>query len=616
MKTKKPIKTKKILKKKSVVKKSRPDVINKHVGGSWAYTALVRDHFFAPKNLLWEDPKDAEYDAEGVVGSPACLIGETSVHVDLSTISPLKQLGIGQKVLSHDDNYNEITKVYRPSYDGTMVELTTRFGSIVATPDHLIYGMLIERPASFFLSVKNMQKRSVTGWQHASDFKKGDYCLYPIDRTVINKKYIEIDSIKSDFDFTSKSLLKRIPLNSEFLELIGYFVSDGYTKKDGSDLGFVFSSDQGKYAKRIKEIVWNLFGLETSIKERKENHRIDVVVYNIHLNRLFRALFGDGAVNKHLPDYIMRLSIELQAYLIMGMWRGDGYFNKKRIWPRAGYSTISIQLAQQLKQLLLRQDIIPSIYEEESKIKDGVNHQKSFRIHVGDIDSLRKLSKILKIKFIAPRKSVTHRIWCDKKYAYVPITKVALQSFIGRLSNLEVSKAHTYVTDAFLAHNCGDVMRIWLNVDPKRDTITTLKWRTFGCASAIAATSMLSVMVTEKKGMKIDDALKITPQDIIKRLGGLPDRKIHCSVLGDKALRAAINHWFKKTNQISRIVIEGQKVVDPNTKVTEADIEEAVLEGATTLEAVQKRTKVGIGNPDCLPAVEELIRFDKEKYFG
>jgi len=163
---------------------------------------------------------------------------------------------------------------------------------------------------------------------------------------------------------------------------------------------------------------------------------------------------------------------------------------------------------------------------------------------------------------------------------------------------------------------CGDVMRIWLNIDPKRDTITTFKWRTFGCASAIAATSMLSVMVTEKRGMKIDEALKITPQQIIARLGGLPDRKIHCSVLGDKALRAAINNWFKKTNQLSRIIVEGEKVVDPNTKVTEADIEEAVLEGATTLEEVQKRTKVGIGYPECIPAVEELIRFYKEKYFG
>jgi NifU-like protein involved in Fe-S cluster formation/bacterioferritin-associated ferredoxin len=163
---------------------------------------------------------------------------------------------------------------------------------------------------------------------------------------------------------------------------------------------------------------------------------------------------------------------------------------------------------------------------------------------------------------------------------------------------------------------CGDVMRVWLNIDPKKDAITEFKWRTFGCASAIAATSMLSLMVTEKGGMKIDKALKITPQDIIKRLHGLPDRKIHCSVLGDKALRAALNHWFKKTGQLGRVMVEGEKVVDPNTKVTEADIEEAVLEGATTLEAVQKRTKVGIGYPECLPLAEELIRFYREKYYG
>lgn len=163
---------------------------------------------------------------------------------------------------------------------------------------------------------------------------------------------------------------------------------------------------------------------------------------------------------------------------------------------------------------------------------------------------------------------------------------------------------------------CGDVMRVWLKIDAKKDRIKEFKWRTFGCASAIAATSMLSVMVTEKGGMKISRALEIRPQDILKRLGGLPDRKIHCSVLGDKALRAALNDWFKKTNQFERVVVDGARIIDPNTKTTEADIEEAVLEGAITVEAVQKRTKVGIGFPECLPAVEELIRFYREKYFG
>jgi len=163
---------------------------------------------------------------------------------------------------------------------------------------------------------------------------------------------------------------------------------------------------------------------------------------------------------------------------------------------------------------------------------------------------------------------------------------------------------------------CGDMMRIWLSVDAPRDRISEFKWRTFGCASASATTSMLSVMVTEKGGMSIRKALTILPQDIVRRLGGLPDRKIHCSVLGDKGLRAALNDWFKKTGQFERIVTDGAKVLDPHTKVTEADIETAVLEGAQTLTEVQERTKVGIGYPECIPAVEELIRFYQEKYFG
>ena len=163
---------------------------------------------------------------------------------------------------------------------------------------------------------------------------------------------------------------------------------------------------------------------------------------------------------------------------------------------------------------------------------------------------------------------------------------------------------------------CGDMMKIWIKVDKKADRIKDMKWQTFGCASAIGATSMLSVMVTEKKGMIIDKALQIKPQDITKRLGGLPTRKIHCSVLGDKALRSAINNYFLRSGQKQRLVEEQSRIIDKVAKVTDHDIEEAVLEGATTLEAVQKKTKVGIGNPSVIPEVEQLIRFYQEKYFG
>jgi len=123
-------------------------------------------------------------------------------------------------------------------------------------------------------------------------------------------------------------------------------------------------------------------------------------------------------------------------------------------------------------------------------------------------------------------------------------------------------------------------------------------------------------MVTEKSGMKIDDALKIKPQEIIKRLGDLPQRKVHCSVLGDKALRAAINDYFRRSGQVQRIVAEGAKIVDKDTGITDKDIEEAVLEGADTLEKIQQRLKVGVSNKSCISEVEQLIRFYKEKYFG
>ena len=123
-------------------------------------------------------------------------------------------------------------------------------------------------------------------------------------------------------------------------------------------------------------------------------------------------------------------------------------------------------------------------------------------------------------------------------------------------------------------------------------------------------------MVTENGGMKIEQALSIKPQDITKRLGDLPTRKIHCSVLGDKALRSAINNYFIKSGQKDRVVKEQVRIIDKAANVTDHDIEEAVLEGAQTLEAVQKKTKVGVGNPEVIPEVEQLIRFYTEKYFG
>lgn len=160
---------------------------------------------------------------------------------------------------------------------------------------------------------------------------------------------------------------------------------------------------------------------------------------------------------------------------------------------------------------------------------------------------------------------------------------------------------------------CGDVLRIWLWIDPPTEKIKKSRWLMFGCGAAIGAASMLSVMLTEKGGLVLEKARKIKPQDIIKRLGGLPEIKYHCSVLGDKALRLAINDYFRRRREFRRIIPEEGKIIDPATKTTDKDIETAILEGADSLEKIQAKTKVGIANPAVLSKVNKILLMLRRK---
>lgn len=88
---------------------------------------------------------------------------------------------------------------------------------------------------------------------------------------------------------------------------------------------------------------------------------------------------------------------------------------------------------------------------------------------------------------------------------------------------------------------CGDIMQISLRIE--NDVITDAKFKTFGCAAAIATSSTATEMV---KGMTVDEALKVTNKIVIEKLGGLPPQKIHCSVLAEEAIKKAIEDYRAK----------------------------------------------------------------------
>lgn len=148
---------------------------------------------------------------------------------------------------------------------------------------------------------------------------------------------------------------------------------------------------------------------------------------------------------------------------------------------------------------------------------------------------------------------------------------------------------------------CGDALKLTFKLD-ENGKIQEAKFKTFGCASAIATSSVLTDMI---KGLSLEEAAKVTNKDIADHLGGLPEQKMHCSVMGREALEAAIENYQgggKKKHEI-----EGE-VVCTCFGVTDREIERVIRENdLTTVEEVTNYCKAGGGCGGCQGAIEKMI---------
>ena len=149
---------------------------------------------------------------------------------------------------------------------------------------------------------------------------------------------------------------------------------------------------------------------------------------------------------------------------------------------------------------------------------------------------------------------------------------------------------------------CGDALKLYLKINDQQ-IIEDASFETFGCASAIASSSVLTDMV---KGMSVEDALKITNKDITNALGGLPKQKMHCSVMGQEALEAAIRQW-KGEPPVPHAHEDG-KLVCKCFGITDAQIIRAITEnGLKTVEEITNYTKAGGACGECLDEIGEIL---------
>ncbi len=171
--------------------------------------------------------------------------------------------------------------------------------------------------------------------------------------------------------------------------------------------------------------------------------------------------------------------------------------------------------------------------------------------------------------------------------------------FLNPKNTGEISDASAVGEVGSLA--CGDALKLYLKISDD-GTIEDAKFQTFGCASAIASSSALTEML---KGMSVEEAKKISNKDIADYLGGLPQEKMHCSVMGQEALEACLRNWQGDP--------EPEKITDGELVchcfgITDTAIRRAVQENEIrSLEDVINYTKAGGGCGKCHDRIEEIL---------
>ncbi|MCX8178657.1 MAG: Fe-S cluster assembly protein SufB [Candidatus Aenigmarchaeota archaeon] len=335
----------------------------------------------------------------------------------------------GQKVLNSNGEETLVKKTMVRHYKGELIEIipisvSNRF---YLTPEHPV--LVIKRSKVRRIKRKNRNLDDVDNkklldakpeFVEAGKLEKGDFLIFPISKVVKEDESI----------------------SDELLELLGYYLSEGFVTETNKCDTVVFSFNLKEIEKinHLKALIRKLIGKKAGEVKIEKKHSINVYVYSSELASLCEKYCGKHSDQKMIHESIMMLPPERQMNLLKTYYSGDGSISmKKSIKIRA--CTTSKILAYQLQQLLSRQGIYASINIREAfkeKIKDGreIYHKKRYIIYHALNKKFNKVKK-------------------KDGYFLVPIQKINKKFYNGNVYNFEVlNEPNTYLVKGFAVHNC------------------------------------------------------------------------------------------------------------------------------------------------------------------
>ncbi len=479
------------------------------------YSEKVMDHFTHPRNC-GEIP-----DASGIgnVGNPICgdvmrmyIKVKNGIIVDakfktFGCLPPdedivLKEGGWGQitnvcrgaKVVNSEGKVTIVTDTFKRDYMGKLLKIIpfiSPFNSFCVTPKHPI--LCVRRKW-----IKGARRSGRCDWLRSKEE----------DLFLTDPNFIKASEL-SEGDYLIFNVNREIKDNSlftrEIMRLMGYYLSEGYITADGGVVAFAFNKKEKMLIKDIKAILQKVIGKKP--KSRIRGNVLEVYICSTRLARFLMFHCKKIARNKALSEEILFLPFSKQWEMIKAYLAGDGDYYRRRTHNSKTYriTTTSKSLAIQIQEMLARGGIFASIrqilktdcYIGNRKLKDSIQYLISFKLVRGH-------------KFVH----------YNGKYFFVPIKRIDIEDFNGPVYNFQVyNEPSSYLVKGFAVHNCG---------------------------AAIATSSMVTEMII---GKSLTEALEISNKAVAQALGGLPPVKLHCSVLAEQALKAAIEDYYKRQNK-------------------------------------------------------------------
>jgi len=426
-----------------------------------------------------------------------CLLPDTYLHSNPG-IKKIKDISVGDRVYTHKGRLKKVKQIYTRFYKGLIYNIKPynfRMG-LQATEEHPFYIIktykscknyphTICKPDCAYYKKRGCShpyfKKYQPQWIQAKDIEKGDVLIFPrFNKKIKDIKKLKLNRYLSKRQFEvsenkisctqgriDKKLNNTIKVDKNFCRLIGYYVSEGYTDNRDS-ISFCFNRNERRYVKDLKFLMEKVFNLSSPrIYKRKNTNSIEVIYFSKILAKIFSKLFYNNSTirrahTKCLPFWALNLPLRKQVEIFKGWWRGD-----------AGV-TSSRELMNQMKIILLRLGIIPSIYEqttEEFNKKYTHRYKRENRVikaryssfifrqlsFFEDLFGLLKTPEFKKFNYKLKRRHG----WIDKKNIYLPVQDIEVKNYKGKVYNIEVEEDNSYLSEFATVHNC---MTPWFGI--------------------------------------------------------------------------------------------------------------------------------------------------------